>query len=96
EVLMNHFRLQTNELYEDLLLYYAGDHKTLKLIEFFRENLKQLKYQTIVFFDSYDIHKHQSLAGHFSAGLHVFMKEIEARVIAEEEYFISFLSKRHR
>ena len=93
EVLLTHWRLQNDDLWDRLSVFFVDDREKTKMLEFLTHNLKDLKIRYMVFFDQYTGEWGDVGSKNFVKDFTSFSEEILARIKIEEEYLFPLLDR---
>jgi len=93
ETLVAHFGRQTNQLFEELRLFYQNDRQATKMIEFLVCDLKDSKIAYLIFFEKHSGELSDLGSKAFPRELGDFAKNILGRIKVEEEYLLPLIQK---
>ncbi len=93
EVLLAHWRQQTEEFWDRLSAVFIDDREKTKMLEFLTHNLKDLKIQYLVFFEQYTGEWGDVGSKNFVKDFTNFSEEILARIKIEEEYLFPLIDR---
>ncbi len=91
--LLAYFEQQNNAFYEPLAIFYKENRADLKMIEFLKQDLKQLKIQLLTFFDQHSGEMGDLHAGNFVRDFREFSGLVLGRIKIEEEYLFPLIIK---
>ena len=96
QILLNHFALQTKELYAALTEFFENDREKSKLLEFLIYDLKELKIKTLGFFDEHPADMGDTRAKKFIQEFENYSDHLVSRIHHEKKYLIPFLEEKSR
>jgi len=86
EQVFAYFSLQKDDLFEELTHSFKGNQEKLKLIEFLKHDLKEMKIKALYFVDEHPADMADIRPKKFSADFAQFAKDLHTRFKIEEEY----------
>jgi len=89
--LLNHLKLQNDQLIEDLSEYYGHDQEKKKMVEFFIFDTRELKIKVITFVEKFVGTKSEALIHLFPKEGMELAKDIRLRLKLEEDYLFPLI-----
>ncbi len=90
-ILLNHFVIQKQNLYDQLEEAYASDREKSKLIEFLKTDLKDLKIKILLFFDDHPADLSDQKPKHVVQDFDRLASDVLGRIHHEKKYLFPML-----
>jgi hypothetical protein len=87
------FGKEDQVFFDALYAFYKEDHHAMKMIDFLKHDLAQIKINYLTFFDAHSVETADVHARSFPKDFTTFAEQIIARIKIEEEYLFPLLEK---
>ncbi len=91
ESLLGCFQLQKDTLFTHLSSFYSADRENMKMIEFLREDLKNVKIQSLIFFETHPADMGDLGGANFHSDFMNLSDLLAARIKSEQTYLLPLL-----
>ncbi len=91
--LLSYLGKQNFEFFQELELFFQGEHQELKMIEFLKKDLNDTKVQVITFFELHPCDMGDVNPGNFSKDFFRLGRDLIVRIKVEEDYLFSLLER---